>query len=306
MFFGIALIFLIQWMFLGNLRCALIVAATIPVALFLAVIITVLRGESANLLSVGAIDLGIIVDATVIMVENMFRHLAHHIRRELDDPGALSRRQDPPHPGGRARGRQADLLLGRHHHRGVPAAVHHAGRGGADLRPDGAHLRVCADRRGDRHLHGDAGDVVGAAARPGERDRDVPGAADPPGLHHDPAARGPPLSGGGDHRGRVPAAVRAARRAARQRVPAQARRGQPVDPRPDAADHHARGRHGQRRRDAPHHQELRAGADGVVGAGPRRGRDRPGRLVRRRVLRAAQAVRGMAERPRPRRSWSSR
>src|SRR5947209_2843815 len=78
--FGIALIFLIQWVFLGNLRCALIVAATIPIALFLAVIITVLRGESANLLSVGAIDLGIIVDATVIMVENIFRHLAHPAR----------------------------------------------------------------------------------------------------------------------------------------------------------------------------------------------------------------------------------
>src|SRR5262249_23804472 len=76
MFFGIALIFIIQWVFLGDLRCALIVAATIPVALLLAVIITVLRGESANLLSVGAIDLGIIVDATVIMVENIFRHLA--------------------------------------------------------------------------------------------------------------------------------------------------------------------------------------------------------------------------------------
>src|SRR5262244_4309340 len=86
MFFGIALIFLIQWAFLGNLRCALIVSATIPVALLLAVIITVLRGESANLLSVGAIDLGIIVDATVIMVENIFRHLAHAVRRELSDP----------------------------------------------------------------------------------------------------------------------------------------------------------------------------------------------------------------------------
>ena len=45
MLFGIALIVMIQWVFLGNLRCALIVAATIPVALFLAVIITVLRGE---------------------------------------------------------------------------------------------------------------------------------------------------------------------------------------------------------------------------------------------------------------------
>src|SRR5262244_4429033 len=78
MLFGVLLIFVIQWMFLGDLRSALIVSATIPVALFLAVIITVLRGESANLLSIGAIDLGIIVDATVIMLENIFRHLAQH------------------------------------------------------------------------------------------------------------------------------------------------------------------------------------------------------------------------------------
>jgi len=85
MLFGIALIFVIQWVFLGNLRCALIVSATIPVALFLAVMITVLRGESANLLSVGAIDLGIIVDGTVIMMENIFRHLAHHGPRAMDD-----------------------------------------------------------------------------------------------------------------------------------------------------------------------------------------------------------------------------
>jgi heavy metal efflux system protein len=88
MLFGIALIFLIQWVFLGNFRCALVVAATIPVALFLAVIITVLRGESANLLSVGAIDLGIIVDATVIMIENIYRHLAEHARRALPDSQA--------------------------------------------------------------------------------------------------------------------------------------------------------------------------------------------------------------------------
>ena len=77
MLFGIALIFLIQWIFMGDLRCALIVAATIPVALLLAVMITVIRGESANLLSVGAIDLGIIVNSSVIMLENIYRHLAH-------------------------------------------------------------------------------------------------------------------------------------------------------------------------------------------------------------------------------------
>jgi cobalt-zinc-cadmium resistance protein CzcA len=85
MLFGIALIFLIQWMFLGNLRCAIIVAATIPVALLVAVMITVVRGDSANLLSVGAIDLGIIVDGTVIMVENVFRHLAHQSARAFSD-----------------------------------------------------------------------------------------------------------------------------------------------------------------------------------------------------------------------------
>src|SRR2546421_9319955 len=89
--FGIALIFLIQWVFLGDLRCALIVAATIPVALLLAVMITVMRGESANLLSVGAIDLGIIVDGTVIMVENIFRQIAHHSARlPADRPARLN------------------------------------------------------------------------------------------------------------------------------------------------------------------------------------------------------------------------
>src|SRR5438067_3091655 len=69
------LIVLLQWIFLGDLRSALIVGATIPFALFFAVIILVLRGESANLLSVGAIDFGLIVDATVIMVEAIFRRL---------------------------------------------------------------------------------------------------------------------------------------------------------------------------------------------------------------------------------------
>jgi cobalt-zinc-cadmium resistance protein CzcA len=75
MVYGVLLIFALQWMFLGDLRSALIVAATIPFALFFAVGIMVLRGESANLLSVGAIDFGLIVDATVIMVERIFRRL---------------------------------------------------------------------------------------------------------------------------------------------------------------------------------------------------------------------------------------
>src|ERR1700686_485135 len=76
MVLGILLIVLLQWIFLGDLRSALIVGATIPFALFFAVIILVLRGESANLLSVGAIDFGLVVDATVIMVEAIYRRLS--------------------------------------------------------------------------------------------------------------------------------------------------------------------------------------------------------------------------------------
>jgi len=76
---GMILIFLVQWVFLGNLRSAVIVAATIPFALFFAILVMLARGESANLLSVGAIDFGLVVDATVIMVENIYRHLSERL-----------------------------------------------------------------------------------------------------------------------------------------------------------------------------------------------------------------------------------
>jgi cobalt-zinc-cadmium resistance protein CzcA len=72
--FGCILVFLIQWIFLGNLRSAIIVGVNIPFALFFAVIMLVVTGEEANLLSVGAVDFGIIVDSAVILVENVFRN----------------------------------------------------------------------------------------------------------------------------------------------------------------------------------------------------------------------------------------
>jgi cobalt-zinc-cadmium resistance protein CzcA len=87
---GIGLIVFLQWIFLGDLRSALIVGATIPFALFFAVSILVIRGESANLLSVGAIDFGLIVDATVIMVEAIFRRLAHTERLSAEERAAIS------------------------------------------------------------------------------------------------------------------------------------------------------------------------------------------------------------------------
>ena len=73
--FGCLLIFAVQWLFLGDLRSAIIVGANVPFALFFSIIILVLRGEDANLLSVGAVDFGIIVDSAVILVENVYRNL---------------------------------------------------------------------------------------------------------------------------------------------------------------------------------------------------------------------------------------
>ncbi|HEY6254095.1 MAG TPA: efflux RND transporter permease subunit, partial [Candidatus Angelobacter sp.] len=72
--FGCLLVFLVQWIFLGDLRSAIIVGVNIPFALFFAIILLLIFGESANLLSLGAVDFGIIVDSAVILVENVFRN----------------------------------------------------------------------------------------------------------------------------------------------------------------------------------------------------------------------------------------
>jgi cobalt-zinc-cadmium resistance protein CzcA len=74
---GIVLVFVILYVFLGNFRAAFIVALTVPLALLFTFSMMVASGESANLISLGAIDFGIIVDSTLIMVESIFYHLAH-------------------------------------------------------------------------------------------------------------------------------------------------------------------------------------------------------------------------------------
>jgi cobalt-zinc-cadmium resistance protein CzcA len=73
---GMALVFLVLLFFLGDLRTALIAVINIPLAMLGANIILYLTGASANLLSLGAIDFGIIIDSTIIVVENIFRHLS--------------------------------------------------------------------------------------------------------------------------------------------------------------------------------------------------------------------------------------
>jgi cobalt-zinc-cadmium resistance protein CzcA len=75
---GMILVVIILFVFLGNVRGAFIVALTIPFALLFASICLDLRHVSANLLSLGALDFGMVVDGAVVMVENIVRHLHRH------------------------------------------------------------------------------------------------------------------------------------------------------------------------------------------------------------------------------------
>ena len=80
---GVLLVVTVLFMFVNNIRTAIIVAINIPLALLFAFSMLYLRGKSANLLSIGAVDFGIIVDSSVIMVENIYRNLASGHHRDL-------------------------------------------------------------------------------------------------------------------------------------------------------------------------------------------------------------------------------
>jgi len=84
---GALLVSFVLWLFLGNVRAAAIVAVTIPLALLATFLGLTWIGIPANLLSLGAMDFGIIVDGAVIVVENVFRKLseASHGNKELDE-----------------------------------------------------------------------------------------------------------------------------------------------------------------------------------------------------------------------------
>jgi cobalt-zinc-cadmium resistance protein CzcA len=73
---GIGLVTVVLYLFLGNVRAALIVAVTIPVALLVAFVFMDGAGIPANLLSIGAVDFGMIVDGSIVVVENVFRVVA--------------------------------------------------------------------------------------------------------------------------------------------------------------------------------------------------------------------------------------
>jgi len=86
LFEGALLVIAVLFAFLGNLRAGLIVASAIPLAMLFAVSMMERVGIAGSLMSLGAIDFGLVVDSSVVMVENCVRHLAHDRsdRSELD------------------------------------------------------------------------------------------------------------------------------------------------------------------------------------------------------------------------------
>ena len=133
---GMVLVLVILGIFLFSVRTALIVAVTIPFALLFSFICLDWRHIPANLLSIGAIDFGIIVDGAVVMVENIFRELAARHGQDLQPGGRDSR-------GGARRG-AADLLRHRGDHRRVPAHLRADGAFRAAVPADGRHHVVRA------------------------------------------------------------------------------------------------------------------------------------------------------------------
>jgi heavy metal efflux system protein len=87
---GIILVAIILFVFLGNLRGALVVALTIPFSLLFASICLDLRHIPANLLSLGALDFGMVVDGAVVMVENIVRHMG---RQDVSKPAIVRIRE---------------------------------------------------------------------------------------------------------------------------------------------------------------------------------------------------------------------
>jgi heavy metal efflux system protein len=88
---GMLLVFLVLIFFLGNLRTAIIAAINIPLAMFGAFILLYLTGTPANLLSLGAVDFGIIIDSTIIVIENIYRHLTTNVSTNEDEMRRIRR-----------------------------------------------------------------------------------------------------------------------------------------------------------------------------------------------------------------------
>ena len=110
---GMLLVLVVLIFFLVSFRAAVIVALTIPLSLLFAFIVLHAHDVAANLLSIGAIDFGIVIDGTVVMMENIYRELALREGQQLQPERSHS-------CGGERRG-PANLLFRRRYPRRIPA-----------------------------------------------------------------------------------------------------------------------------------------------------------------------------------------
>ena len=146
---GMFLVVVVLIFFLYDIKAGLIVAVTIPLALLFAFVCLDVQGASANLLSIGAIDFGILVDAAVVMVENIFRQIAlrhgrrfnlveviRHAAAEVDRPLVYA---------------VAVIVVGF-----LPIYVL-TGPSGASVQADGRHHDLRHHRLADHHLDPSAG-----------------------------------------------------------------------------------------------------------------------------------------------------
>ena len=136
---GMTLVVIVLLLFLGNVRGALIVALTIPFSLLFASICLDLKHIPANLLSLGALDFGMVVDGAVVMIENIVRHLNRRMEAAGSDRGPHSRR--------RARSPAAGLLRHRDHHYGLHSHFHLAASRGPPVQTHGLDRGVRAAGR---------------------------------------------------------------------------------------------------------------------------------------------------------------
>ena len=133
LFEGAVLVIAVLFAFLGNLRAGLIVASAIPLSMLFAVTMMERVGIAGSLMSLGAIDFGLVVDSSVVMVENCVRHLAH------DRTGPDEARH---HPRRGRRGPQADDVRRTDHHDRLSADPHPPGGRGEAVPADGPDGRL--------------------------------------------------------------------------------------------------------------------------------------------------------------------
>ena len=138
---GLVVMVTMLLLFLGSVRAALLTAITIPLSLLFAFVCMHFTGIPANLLSLGALDFGIIVDGTLVMVE----HIVHHLQeREQHQAAARTVFETILQRG--ARSGIAHLLFAADHHLGVHPAVHAGARGAPPVHADGVHGLLRAAR----------------------------------------------------------------------------------------------------------------------------------------------------------------